>query len=32
MKPQTFAQDSETMLITQIGLTIFALDYILDFN
>jgi len=32
MKPQSFNQDNETMIITQVALTIFALDYVLDFN
>jgi hypothetical protein len=32
MTSHNFQSDSETILITQIALTIFALDYILDFN
>jgi hypothetical protein len=32
MDKHNFQSDSETILITQIALTIFALDYIMDFN
>ncbi len=32
MDKHNIQSDSETILITQIALTIFALDYIMDFN